>query len=488
MTRNRGYIASAGFTALVAIMAFIMGLVIASNINFFQGGNTQESNAQENIFHTVSDSEDYRKSPFTPVAKEILPAVVNISAERIIKVRTPFFDFPFEEFFGSPPREYERKAKNLGSGIIISKDGYILTNNHVIENADRIVITLSDNTTYKDEEVEVIGTDPRTDVAVLRIHIKEDLLFARLGDSDKIEIGDWAIAFGNPFGFNQTMTVGVISAKGRTHVPLYHGPTFQDFIQTDAAINSGNSGGPLVNINGEVIGINTAIASPSGGSVGIGFAIPINMAKTMAEQLIKEGKIIRGWLGVSMQELTPEIAKGLGLENITGIIIAKVIDGSPAKKAGLKDSDIITKFDGKRVDNMEKFRYQVASIKPNTKVKIVIIRDKKERALSVKIGEMQDETKIASKEPAGKGWLGFTVEALDPDRNETGVIVTGIDNHSPADDASIKRGDIIKRIGNQYIRDMRDYNKAKSTYENSSYITFQIKKPDGYIVFVAIEQ
>ena len=257
MRNSRGYIAGAAFTALVAVMAFIMGLVIASNINFFQGKNVQESFAQEDILHSVSGITEPRKNPFTPIAKEILPTVVNISAERVVKVRSPFFDFPFEEFFGGIPRELERKSQSLGSGIVFSKDGYILTNNHVIEGADKIIISFSDNTIFTDEEVEVVGTDPRTDVAVLKIKAKSNLQYARLGDSDKIEIGDWAIAFGNPFGFNQSMTVGVISAKGRTQVPLIHGPTYQDFIQTDAAINSGNSGGPLVNIDGEIIGINS---------------------------------------------------------------------------------------------------------------------------------------------------------------------------------------------------------------------------------------
>jgi len=488
MTSNRGYISGAAFTALVAVMAFIMGLVIASNINIFQGKNTQESVAQANVPLSASSIGESIRSPFTAVAKEILPAVVNISAERIIKVRTPFFDFPFEEFFGGFPREIERKAKSLGSGIIFFKEGYILTNNHVVAGADNIIITLSDNTIYKNKEVEVVGTDPKTDVAILKINSKSDLPYTRLGDSDKIEIGDWAIAFGSPFGFSQTMTVGVISAKGRTHVPLSHGPTFQDFIQTDAAINSGNSGGPLVNINGEVIGINTAIASPSGGNVGIGFAIPINLAKSIADQLIREGKITRGWLGVSIQELTSDIAEGFGLKDTKGVIVAKVMNDSPAEKGGLKDGDIIIKFDGNAVDDMEKFRYRVATTEPKKRVKVVIIRDKKERTLTIKIGEMPEETKIGKIEKNGDGWLGLSVQNMDPDSEESGVIVKKVETDSPANEASIETGDIVKRIGNLYIRDLKGFEKAKNLYDKSSHITFQIKKRNGYIVFVAVEQ
>ncbi|TES91143.1 MAG: Do family serine endopeptidase [Candidatus Cloacimonadota bacterium] len=488
MRNSRGYIAGAAFTALVAVMAFIIGLVIASNINFFQGKNVQESFAQENILHSVSGITEPRKNPFTPIAKEILPTVVNISAERVVKVRSPFFDFPFEEFFGGIPREFERKSQSLGSGIVFSKDGYILTNNHVIEGADKIIITFSDNTTFTDEEVEVVGTDPRTDVAVLKIKAKKNLRFARLGDSDKIEIGDWAIAFGNPFGFNQTMTVGVISAKGRTQVPLIHGPTYQDFIQTDAAINSGNSGGPLVNIDGEIIGINSAIASPSGGNVGIGFAIPINLAKSIANQLIKKGKITRGWLGVAPQELTPEIAKGFGLKDTRGVLIAKVISDSPADKGGLEDGDIIIKFDAKQVEDLSKFRFMVAEAEPGKRVKIAIIRNGKERKITVKIGKMSGDEEIAKKGNNEKGWLGLTVADMDPGSKETGVTVKKAESKSSADNAGIEAEDIIKRIGNIFIRDSRDYEKAKKVYEESSHITFQIKKPDGYIIFLAVEQ
>ncbi len=487
MTRNKGYIAGAAFTALVAIMAFIVGLVIASNINIFRGNNTEEGIAQEVTYHPIGN-EKYTKSPFTPIAKEILPAVVNISAERIITVRSPLFPFPFEEFFGEIPREYERKAQSLGSGIIISKDGYVITNNHVVEHADKIIITLADNTTYKNEAVTVIGTDPKTDIAVLRIEPEDNLPFARMGNSDEIEIGDWAIAFGSPFGFSQTMTVGVISAKGRTHVPLSHGPTFQDFIQTDAAINSGNSGGPLVNINGEVIGINSAIASPSGGNVGIGFAIPINLARSIANELIAQGKITRGWLGVSMQELTPEIAKGLGLDETSGVIIAKVLDDSPAEKGGLKEGDIIVNFNGEKVENMDQFRFIVAAAEPNSTVNVGVIRETKKRNLTVKIGEMADETSVTRKEESQGEWIGLSVNNPGPNAGQQGVIVTSVETGSPADDAGVETGDIIIRIGNFSIRSMEDYDEAKQKLKRSSPITFQLRKPDGYIVFVAVEQ
>ncbi|MCK4576962.1 Do family serine endopeptidase [candidate division WOR-3 bacterium] len=488
MKTNRGYIAGAAFTALVAIMAFIMGLVIASNINIFQGKNTEEIIAQDIFPHHNPETIVSIKSPFSPIAKAILPVVVNISAERTIKIRTPFFDFPFEEFFGKTPQELERKAKSLGSGIIFSEKGYILTNNHVVAGADNIIITLSDNAVFKGNEVTVIGTDPSTDIAILKINTKNKMQYARLGDSDKIEIGDWAIAFGSPFGFSQTMTVGIISAKGRTHIPLSHGPTYQDFIQTDAAINSGNSGGPLVNINGEVIGINTAIASPSGGNVGIGFAIPINLVKSITEQLIKEGKITRGWLGISIQELTPEIATGLGLDITKGVIVAKVLSGSPAEKGRLKDGDIIIKLNGETVEDIDKFKLMVASITPKKRVNIIVIRGKEELTLTVKIGEMPDKTEIIKSDEKEEGWLGLSVENTSPDSKEYGVIVKKVTANSSADEASIEAGDIIKRVGNIYIRDLNDFKKAKNTYDKYSHITFQIKKRNGYVVFVAVKQ
>jgi serine protease Do len=488
MKSNRGYIPGAAFTALVAVMAFIIGLVIASNINIFPGDNPAKSIAQENTPLEKQDINNDMQSPFTSIAKQVMPSVVNISAERIVKVRTPLFDFPFEDFFGEFPKELERKAKSLGSGIIYSEDGYILTNNHVVTGADKIIVTLQDNTTFQGKDVEVVGTDPRTDVAILKINAKRKFHNAKFGDSDNIEIGDWAIAFGSPFGFNQTMTVGIISAKGRTHVPLSHGPTYQDFIQTDAAINSGNSGGPLVNINGKVIGINTAIASPSGGNVGIGFAIPINLAKSIANQIINQGRIIRGWLGVSIQQLTTEIAQGLNLEVSEGVIIAKVLQNSPADKAGLKDGDIIVKFDGEKVYDMEKFRFKVAETKPGEKVLITVIRDNRKRNFTVKIGEMPGEEKIAEREEKSQEWLGLYVDELESDSGESGVTVNMVADGSPADEAGIEKGDIIKRIGNIFIHSLSDYYRAKKAYNEYSHITFQIKKPNGYIVFVAIKQ
>ncbi len=487
--RSKGYIAGAVFTAMVAVIAFIFGLVIASNINIFSRKNVEETFALENNPHTLPGSAYTQKSPFTSIAKQILPAVVNISAERIIRVKSPFFDFPFQEFFGQVPKEFERKAKSLGSGVIFSEQGYILTNNHVVQGADKIIVTLSDNTTYKSDEVKIIGTDSKTDVAVLKIATKEHLKFAKLGDSDKLEIGDWAIAFGSPFGFSQTMTVGVISAKGRTNVLLSHGPTYQDFIQTDAAINSGNSGGPLVSIDGEVIGINSAIASPSGGNVGIGFAVPANLAKSIANQLINKGRITRGWIGVSIQELTPEIAKGLNLKNAKGVIITKVLSNSPAAKSGLMDGDIIIKFDGETVTDLGKFRFKVAESKPRSRIKTEIIRDGKEKTFSITIAEMpSDEQIVKSEEQEQKGWLGLTVSNVGSDEEESGVKVVKVGENSPAAEAGIENEDIIKRIGNIYIRNLSDYKKATKIYEKSPHITFQIKKQNGYIIFLAIEQ
>jgi len=276
------------------------------------------------------------------------------------------------------PRKFQQRGQ--GSGFIISKDGYILINNHVVGDADLIKVKLSDGREFK---AKVIGTDPQSDVAVIKIDAT-NLPVLRLGDSDKLEVGEWVIAIGNPFGLSQTVTVGVVSAKGRSRIGIND---YEDFIQTDAAINPGNSGGPLVNIHGEAVGMNTAIFSRSGGYMGIGFAIPINMAKAIKDQLLKKGKVTRGWLGVVIQDIDEELAKSFGLEKTEGVLIAEVSEGSPAEKAGLKQGDIILRLNGKKVDDLGELRNKIALTAPGTKVKLEVLRENKRRTIQVTIGE-----------------------------------------------------------------------------------------------------
>ncbi len=304
----------------------------------------------------------------------------------------------------------------------------------------------------------------------LKVETDHPLPVAPLGDSDAMEVGQWVMAIGNPWGLDRTVTVGVVSAKGRSGLSLSGGPTYQDFIQTDASINPGNSGGPLVNIKGEVIGVNAAITSPSGGNVGIGFAIPINMARAVAEQLISGGKIVRGYLGILPQEVSTELAEALGLKSTEGILVARVEENTPAARAGLRTEDVIVEFGGKKVTNVQKFRIMVAETHPNESVEIKVIRKGREKTLRAKIGEYPSE---GQSEPQGR-WLGMRVASLESEEartyrvtQERGVLVVEVEEGGPADDAGVRPGDVIRKIGELPVENMRDYGRASERYGSS---------------------
>lgn len=474
-----------------AVTAFTIGILVASSFH------PTQMNAQT-IQNPVAFFGD--QSPFVHVAEDVMPAVVNISAERILKQspRSGFeYDFrgPLEEFFRDffrdiPPRT--QKIHSLGSGLIIDKRGYVLTNNHVIDDADRIIVRLSDKTEYRGDQVKVVGTDPRTDLAVLKIDADHDLPMVQLGNSDEIKVGDWAIAIGNPFGFERTVTVGVISAKGRSHLPLAGGAQQQNFIQTDAAINPGNSGGPLINIRGEVVGINTAITTPTGASVGVGFAIPINMARYVYPQLIDEGKVIRGWLGVYIEDLTAETAEALGVKE--GVLVQDVMKSSPAAEAGFEEGDVIVEFGGKEVKTVPELQDLVARTEVKKNVKIGVIRNGKRISLKVKVGEMPPEEEQVVEEEAREELLGLHV--VDPDdpqaarfdlkEEDTGVVVVDVTPGSPADYARILPGDLIEKVGNKEIRDVQDFTKAVEAIRDSEKPVLFWLKRDGRHRFVAV--
>ena len=316
---------------------------------------------------------------FAVVARAVKPAVVHISTQQTFVTRRKNFS-PLEEFFFGAPRRREYVLQSLGSGVIVSQQGYVLTNNHVIANADKIKVTLADKREFN---ASVVGGDPKTDVAIIKIN-GSNLPVAKLGDSDKLEVGDWGIAIGTPFGLSQTVTVGIISAKGRANVGI---AAYEDFLQTDAAINPGNSGGPLIDIDGAVIGINTAIFSRSGGYQGIGFAIPINMAKEVMYELIDKGVVIRGWIGVIIQPVTREIAEHLKLAKIKGVLIAEVMKKGPAYRGGLKQGDIILEYDGKEVNDTNQLRNLVANTPVGKKVRVVIFRFGSKEEFEIEIGE-----------------------------------------------------------------------------------------------------
>ena len=372
----------------------------------------------------------------------------------------------------------------LGSGVIVSEQGYILTNNHVVQGAEEIKVTLYDKREFKGKTV---GTDPRTDLAVVKINAK-DLPTLRFGESGKLKTGDIVLAVGSPFGLNQTITMGIVSAVGRSNIGL---ADFEDFIQTDAAINPGNSGGALVNSSGELVGINTAIFSTSGGYMGIGFAIPSDMAKTVMDSIIKHGKVVRGWLGVSIQNLTPELAKSLGIKETEGALIAGIESHSPADKAGFKRGDLVTALDGKKIVDSTNLRNMVAATPPGKKVDFKIIREGKEQTITATLGEYK-EKKIVKKSEYNNIMKDVTVQELTPSIQDklnlpeslTGVVITDVGQDSPAQ-GLLQPGDVIEEINKMTIRSAQDYDKAVSKLGEHDSVLLLIYR-DGGSVYLTI--
>ncbi len=401
------------------------------------------------------------------IAKEVTPAVVNISTTRIIKVpggaQLPFNDPFFRQFFGNEFNHMfnvpkEQRQRSLGSGVIVDPNGYIITNNHVVKGADEIKVFLSNKKEFKGK---VIGTDPKTDIAVVKIDAK-DLPVIPWGNSDKLKVGEIVLAVGNPFGLNQTITMGIVSAVGRANVGI---ADYEDFIQTDAAINPGNSGGALVNARGELVGINTAIFSTSGGYEGIGFAIPSNMARAVMEGLMRYGKIVRGWLGVSIQDVTPEIAKEFDLKQQKGALVSDVVEGGPAEKAGIKRGDVIIGYDGKDVGDTFQLRNLVAATHPNKEVALKVVRDGALRSINVIIGEMPKEVKAAEGGRFENVLKGIAVQDITPEianrlnlpSKIKGIVITDIEGGSLAEASGLQRGDIILEIDRKKIINTHEY-------------------------------
>src|SRR4030067_1315581 len=403
------------------------------------------------------------------IVDEVKPAIVNISSSKTIKAQTrpdPFFDDPFlRRFFGdeSPFRApKERKAFSLGSGVIVDGKGYILTSNHVIQGADEIKVTLLDKRELKGE---AIGTDPLSDIAGIRINA-DRLSAIKWGDSDKLRVGEIVLAIGSPYGLTGTITMGIVSAVGRANVGIAN---YEDFIQTDAAINPGNSGGALVNVRGELVGINAAIFSTSGGYQGIGFAVPSNMAKAVMESLIKRGKVVRGWLGVTIQPLTPELAKQFNLKEDNGALIGDTIEGGPAEKAGILRGDVIIDYEGKKIDDPNQLRNMVANTEPGKEVEMTIIRENKTEKKRVTIGEVPTEMQKSSPGEYHNLLRGVSIQDLTPElmnrltlpKRLKGVVVTDVSEDSPAVMA-LTQGDVIQEINRQKITNVKEYENIVS--------------------------
>jgi serine protease Do len=443
---------------------------------------------------------------FADLAKRLSPVVVNIStrsqpqrpsAEQHFGPGGPQSPFggegdprefwePFERFFGPMPRERKFRQRSLGSGFIFDSEGYIITNNHVIEGADEVLVKLDGNNT--EFPAKVVGKDAKTDVAVLRIEGQVDLQSAPLGDSDALQVGEWVLAIGNPFGLDHTVTAGIVSAKGR----FIGAGNYDDYIQTDAAINPGNSGGPLLNLRGEVVGINSAIFSRTGGNIGIGFAIPMNMAKDLIPQLKEKGRVTRGWLGVLIQRVTPEIAESLGISEARGALVADVVEDGPAKAAGIEVGDVIVEYDGQEVNESNDLPLMVARTAVGKEVSVKILRDGDVKDMSVTIAELDDEEMEVAGPEKGEEF-GLTVQSLTPEIAENlgvegvaGVVVTAVESESPAEDAGLRRGDIILEVNRSPVESVEAYLDALKKAEAGKNLLFLVRRGDNTI-FLALK-
>jgi serine protease Do len=436
---------------------------------------------------------------FAEIAKQYSPAVVNISTQKTFKggknrreffgpgpmpgPQDPFWDF-FEKFMPDMPRD--RTQRSLGTGFIIDAKGLVITNNHVVKNADKIKVNMAGKD-GKEYTATVKGRDPQTDLALLQIDSKETFPFLSLGNSDSIQVGDWVVAIGNPFGLGHTVTQGIISAKGR----VIGAGRYDNFLQTDAAINPGNSGGPLLNLKGEVVGINTAIVATG---QGIGFAIPSNLAKDIIGQLQEKGKVVRGMLGVQIQTVTPEIAKAFGLSEPKGALVAEVHADTPAEKVGLKREDIIIEYNGKPIKEMNELPRLVAATPPGTKATVKVLRNGKEKTLPITVTELKEER--FAKEPVEadeESPIGLAVEDLDPRlarrfglKEARGVVVVDVMPGSSAAEAGLRRGDIILEIGGKDVPNVKTFQKIIADQPKKSFARFLVKR-QGRSIFLAVE-
>ena len=443
-------------------------------------------------------SEGPSRTGFAPVVRKVLPAVVNISSSKVVKTPTAFHgQIPDElrQFFGDSSQgrrgierePQEQREQGLGSGVIVSPEGYILTNNHVVDEATDVKVTLSDKREFK---ARVIGADPKTDIAVLKIDASA-LPSIVIGDSSKVQIGDYALAVGNPFGVGKTVTMGIVSATGRTNLGI---EAYEDFIQTDAPINPGNSGGALINDRGELVGINTAILSHgSEGNQGIGFAVPVNLARTVMDQILKNGKVTRAYLGIVPQDVTPAMAKAFGEKEPHGALVGDVSPNSPAQRSGLLKGDIILELNGKPVEDANQLRMTISMMSPDAAVTLKVFRGGAERQVAVKLAELPVKEASVRSEPAGTGSVlsGVAVEDVDAQTarrlglpaNTAGVVVTNISPSSPAVDSGLRRGDVIQEVNRQPVKNTSDFERA---IRNSKDQTLLLVNRQGSTMYVAV--
>lgn len=483
----------------------LLFLLLASLLGITATDRAIAANDNSNAMTSLRDL----NRAFIQIAKDVTPSVVTVSTEKVVKMRGmglmnpnfPQLNDPFEQFFGSPrgnqTPQQELRQQGLGSGVVVSEDGYILTNNHVIEEADSIMVRFSDGKTLA---ATVVGADPKSDIAVIHVDAK-NLTPVRRGNSDDLQVGEMVMAIGSPLNPNlaHTVTQGIVSAKGRSNVGL---ADYEDFIQTDAAINPGNSGGALVNLDGELVGVNTAIASRSGGFQGISFAVPVNMALNVMDELIANGKVVRGWLGVGIQDMNDVMARAMGLQDQQGVLIGSVAPQSPAENAGVVPGDVVVKVNSTDVANSAQLRNLISQTDPGTVVTLALIRDNSEKALSVKLGELPDQDgdnagRVAPTAPGQEQGIdpGFDITGLTRDlarqfdipENTEGVVVTDIDQSAAAyRQGGLQAGDVIRAINRKPITSVQDFTRALQGLKKGSPLLLLVQR-GGQQRFVAFE-
>ncbi len=495
-------------------LAGALGLALAFGVGGYAVARAKDGVSTTHVrasLKLADPSEAPSKTGFAPVVKEVLPNVVNISSSKMVKTKNqmqmpegmeqdPFFQQFFGQQFGGrgqgrggngPDMPQSQREQSLGSGVIVSPEGYILTNNHVVDGATDVKVTLSDKREYK---AQVIGTDPKTDIAVLKL-TGDKFNAITLGDSTKVQVGDYALAIGDPFGVGQTVTMGIVSAKGRGNLGI---EDYEDFIQTDAPINPGNSGGALVNDRGELVGINTAILSHgSGGNEGIGFAIPINLARNVMGQIIDHGKVTRGYIGVVIQPITPNMSKALNLDKLQGALVGDVSPKGPAKDAGVQRGDVILAINGNTVNDSNDLRNTISMMQPGQTVKLTINRSGSTKDIDVKLGELplskaEAEANDSENGSSKESMKGITVETLDSDTAQQlqlpeatkGVVVTGVDPSSAAADSGLRKGDVIQEVNHQPVKNAAEFEAAMSKSEKNGALL--LVNRGGTTVFVAL--
>ncbi|MBI4777351.1 DegQ family serine endoprotease [Candidatus Desantisbacteria bacterium] len=483
------------YTLLIIVCVTLGGLIgVGFGAHKYISGCMSKLNIEKTEHRPGAKDAVSLQDAFVNVAEVVSPCVVNLSVEKTVRDNGgsfPGFEFrgtPFEDFFkdffggGNSPREF--KDQSLGTGFIVDSRGYILTNNHVVKGADVITVCLLDGRKFKGK---IVGTDPKVDLALIKIDVSDSLPTARLGNSSKTKIGEWVIAIGNPFGLEHTITVGVISAKGRS---LGQQAQYENFIQTDASINPGNSGGPLVNIYGEVIGINTAIVA---GGQGIGFAIPVDIVKHTINSLIKHGKVTHAWLGIYIQDIDDTLAKHFKVNPMSGVLVADVMKDSPAEKAGIKRGDIITTVNREKVSAPSDLQSKILEKDVGEKVEVTVLRDGKEDIYNIVLEEMTNDGEGSGLSAGEHGWRGMTLQNITPEiasefklpSQTQGVIITRIEPRTPAAEAQIQKGDVLVGMNNESIDSLDEFNKTVKQIQDTEDVMLVIKR-EGHTFFVGL--